>query len=195
MLRALTEQPREQLALGELVQTFGDRSFGVLMFVFAVPNLLPLLPPGSSAVFGLPLIVISVQLAIGRQFLWLPDVLARQVVRRSDLKRIFDYVLPWLRRLERLLSPRLTFLFGPVGDRAVGVVCLLMAAVLFLPIPFVNFVPALAIALFALALLQQDGLLVLVALFVTLGAITILISVSRALWLAIAAFFVALPLF
>ena len=164
------------------------------MFLFAIPNLIPLLPPGSSAVFGLPLIVISVQLAIGRKFLWLPDVLARQVLRRSDLKRVFEYILPWLRRLERLLSPRLTFLFGPIGDRAVGMVCLTMAAVLFLPIPFVNFVPALAIALFALALLQQDGLLILVALFVSICSIAILISISRALWLAITAFFVALDL-
>ena len=164
------------------------------MFLFAIPNLIPLLPPGSSAVFGLPLIVISVQLAIGRRFLWLPDVLARQVLRRSDLKRVFEYILPWLRRLERLLSPRLTFLFGPIGDRAVGMVCLTMAAVLFLPIPFVNFVPALAIALFSLALLQQDGLLILVAHFVSICSIAILISISRALWLAITAFFVALDL-
>lgn len=164
------------------------------MFIFAIPNLIPLLPPGSSAVFGLPLMVISVQLAIGRPFLWLPEVIARQAIRRSDLKRVIDAIHPWLRGLERLLSPRLAFLFGPIGDRVVGIICLVLAVILFLPIPFVNFVPALAIALFALALLQQDGLLALVAIGVSAGAVVFLISISRAFWLAITAFFVALDL-
>lgn len=191
VLRLLGEAPDGPLTLHSLAETFGDRAFGALMFVFAVPNLLPL-PPGSSAVFGLPLMVIAVQLAIGRPYLWLPGVLGRQSIRRSDLKAVLDRVLPILRRTERLLSPRLVFLFGPVGDRAIGIICFALAIVLFLPIPFVNMVPALAIALFALALLQRDGLFFLLALLVSAGSAVLLVLVSGALWVAIKAFFATL---
>ncbi len=191
VLRLLGEESDGHLTVHSLAETFGDRAFGALMFVFAVPNLLPL-PPGSSAVFGLPLMVIAVQLAIGRPYLWLPGVLGRQSIRRSDLKAVLDRALPVLRRAERLLSPRLVFLFGPVGDRAIGIICLVLAAVLFLPLPFVNLVPALAIALFALALLQRDGVFFLLALLVAAATGVLLVLVSGALWVAAKAFFATL---
>jgi hypothetical protein len=195
VLRMLANGPDDRLTLQDLVRNFGDRAFGALMFLFAAPNLIPLLPPGTSAIFGLPLIVISVQLAIGRPWLWLPQWLARQSFRRSDLKAVLDRVLPALRRVERLLSPRLVFLFGPVGDRTIGIICLILAVILFLPIPFVNFVPALSIALFALAIVQRDGVLALVALVFSVATIALLASLSHALWMGVRAFFAALGIY
>jgi hypothetical protein len=194
VLRLLATGPDDRLTVQDLVRTFGDRAFGALMFLFAAPNLFPLMPPGASAVFGLPLIIISLQLAIGRPYLWLPRLLAEKSIRRTDLRAVMDRILPALRRVERLLSPRLVFLFGPVGDRTIGIICLAMAVILFLPIPFVNLAPALAIALFALAVLQRDGLLALVALFVSFVTVFLLVSISHALLIGMRAFFAALGL-
>jgi hypothetical protein len=44
--------------VAELLETAGDRAFGALMFVFALPNVVPT-PPGVSAALGLPLIVLA----------------------------------------------------------------------------------------------------------------------------------------
>ena len=51
-------------------------------------------------------------------------------------------------------------------EYVVGLVCLLLAAVLVLPIPLGNMLPALAISLMALGVLERDGLWVLAGLIV-----------------------------
>ncbi len=55
--------------------------------------------------------------------------------------------------------PRLSFLFGSVGERAIGLVCTLLALVLILPIPLGNILPAVAVSVLSLALVQRDGAL------------------------------------
>ena len=52
--------------IGALVDSLGSQAFGVTMFVFAVPNLVPN-PPGTSPVLGAPLGFLSLQLALGRR--------------------------------------------------------------------------------------------------------------------------------
>ncbi len=63
--------------------------------------------------------------------------------------------------MELFTRPRLDLLFGPVGERAIGVVCTLLAMVLVLPIPLGNLAPGATVAVLALSLLQRDGLLAL----------------------------------
>jgi hypothetical protein len=50
-------------------------------------------------------------------------------------------------------------MFGRFGEMTIGFVCSLLAAVLILPIPLGNLLPATAIAALALSLIQRDGLL------------------------------------
>src|SRR5690606_41810814 len=76
-------------------------------------------------------------------------------------KKGLPKVLPWLERVEAVSRPRLTFLFGGVGQRLIGVVCTVLALVLILPIPLGNLLPATAVTVLALALVQRDGLLAL----------------------------------
>lgn len=161
MLTELCEQPVESMAIGDIVESFGRRAFGALLFVFAVPNLLPL-PPGSSTVLGAPLLLLSPQVAIGLRSPWLPRFLARRTVRTADLRRAFSRLLPLLTRVEQLSRPRLLMLFGPVGDRIIGLVGALLAFVLILPIPLGNLAPAFTIGILALALFQRDGIIALI---------------------------------
>jgi hypothetical protein len=63
--------------------------------------------------------------------------------------------------MELVTRPRLRILFGPVGERLIGVVCTLLALVLVLPIPLGNLAPGATVAVLALALLQRDGLMAL----------------------------------
>ena len=67
-------------------------------------------------------------------------------------------------------------MFGPVGDRLIGLVCTLLSFVLILPIPLGNLLPALTIAVLAFSMVQRDGLLVLVGygLAATSGAVLFL---------------------
>jgi hypothetical protein len=63
-----------------------------------------------------------------------------------------------------------------------------MAIILFLPIPFGNMLPALAIACFALSLLERDGLMALFGLLVAAISVAVLVALGKVVWLAIKAF-------
>jgi len=79
------------------------------------------------------------------------------------------------------LRPRLTVLLSWTGERLVGIAILILALVLTLPIPFANALPACAIAIFALAILEKDGLAVLVGLAV--GAFSLVVAATAVIGL------------
>jgi hypothetical protein len=156
VLRALADDSsRERVTVGDLLMALGDRAIGALLFIFAVPNVLPV-PPGTSAVLGAPLVFLAAQLTFGRRP-WLPGIISRRSMSRADFSAMVVRVAPWLERAEKLLRPRASALALPPVEYAVGLVCLLLAIVLVLPIPLGNMLPAFAISLLALGLLERDG--------------------------------------
>jgi hypothetical protein len=137
---ASLDQPRVSLA--DLRDALGDRGFGVLLFVFALPNLIPVNIPLLSAVLGAPLVLLAAQLTYGRHKPWFPHWLTRQSVSRQNFETVVLRALPYLERTERLLRPRLTTLLSWTGERLIGIGLLLLTVVLALPIPFGNWLPA-----------------------------------------------------
>ena len=162
-----------QLTVGEMIDHFGERAFGAMLFAFSVPNLLPL-PPGSSTVLGAPLLILAPQLMFGVHTPWLPRSLKRKAVDRAVLAKAFSRLTPHLRKLERLTGPRLDAMFGPVGDRLIGLVITVLALVLILPIPFGNMLPAASVAAFSFGLVQRDGVIVLIGYLLLLASAAVL---------------------
>lgn len=175
---------RERVSIADLVRSMDGRAFGALLLVFAFPNALPAIP-GTSGILGLPLLFLAAQMTLGRSP-WLPRFISQRSMARGDFANLVDRVTPWLRRAERMTAARLTFLVDGWAERLVGLLCLILALVLVLPVPFGNMLPGLAICLFALGVLERDGLWVLggvvtgaVALVVASGVIY---AMARALW-------------
>jgi hypothetical protein len=157
VLRDLEAGLGPRVALGDLVSGLRDRSFAPLMVLFAVPNVFLYLP-GSSVLTGLPLMIIALQLIVGRPSVWLPGALSERSIDRASFARIVRHSLPWVERIERLARPRLWPGKAASVDRLIGAACMVMALLLFLPIPFANGAPALAIIAMGLALSERDGL-------------------------------------
>ncbi len=174
----------ERVSFGHLLDAFDSRAYGPLIVLFAAPNVLPVALPGISAVLGAPLILLTAQLMVGQRRPWLPKFLRRRSLRRVDFERLVGRIAPRLRRIERMVRPRLLPVTGVVGKRAIGAAGLLLAAIVFLPIPFGNSIPGLALVLMAVGLLGRDGLAVLAG-----GAIGLvgLAVVSGFIWGAVAA--------
>ena len=171
--RALTRIAREaageRITLGDLLAALRARAFGAMLLVFAFPNMLPS-PPGLAAVLGLPLVVLSALLATGRDP-WLPQFIARRGLTTANFRTMVDRATPWIKRAERLLRHRMLPLTGAVAQRAIGLLCLLLALVLMLPVPFGNLMPSLAICVLSLGLLERDGAWVLGGVVVAAGAV------------------------
>ncbi|HKQ56155.1 MAG TPA: exopolysaccharide biosynthesis protein [Methyloceanibacter sp.] len=168
-------EPR--ISLAALRDALGDRGFGVLLFIFALPNLVPVNIPLLSAVLGLPLVLLAAQLTYGRHKPWFPHWLTRRSFPRESFANVVLRSLPYLEGAERLLRPRLTGLLSWTGERLVGLALLILAIVLALPIPFANFLPALAIAIIGLAIVEKDGLAVLVGLAVGVASLIVAAAV------------------
>ncbi len=156
-----------------------DRAIAALIFVFAFPSTMPL-PPGASSLLGAPLLFLTAQLALGQRP-WLPKIIANRTIERVHFAAMVQRIAPWLARVERLLQPRLEILVRPPAENLIGALCFLLAVILFLPIPMGNIPPAIAICLFALALLERDGLWVIFGAAVAIFALVLVWGVIYAL--------------
>ena len=174
VLRGLAEAEGDRLSIDEIVQAFGERGFGAIMLLVSLLNLLPL-PPGSTTVTGAPLLILSFQMMLGRETVWLPRWMCRAAVSREGFRRGVKRVLPWLEKAERLTRPRLTWAVTGPAERLMGLACFLLSCVLVLPIWLGNMAPAAAIAALSLGLIQRDGVLVLIGWGVVAVAVGLLV--------------------
>lgn len=161
LLRTLPDLGSPVVTVGDVITHFGPRAFGALLFVFALPNLLPL-PPGSTTVLGLPLLLFAPQLAVGSPQPWLPRRLQQRAFDAAALRKVGARASVWVQRAEGLTTRRAALMFSPIGTALIGIICTLLAIVLILPIPLGNVLPAFTIAVFGLSLVQRDGLLALI---------------------------------
>jgi hypothetical protein len=172
LARIAEDESRERVSISDLLDLTGERAFGALMFVLALPNVIPT-PPGTSTILGLPLIILAFQLSYGRRSPWLPKMLAARSIPRAGFAAMLARTNPTLRRVERVLKPRLSFLVGPIAERFIGLALLVLALILFLPIPLGNMLPAVAICVMSLSLIEHDGFAALIG--AALGALAVLL--------------------
>jgi hypothetical protein len=182
VLRELASAEGERVTFREILLGLRHRAFGFTLLIFALPCCLPM-PPGVPTVCGIALVLIALNLIIGRKRLWLPRMIADKSVARADLKRVVDYAAPYLQRLERICRPRIAFVTEPMGKRVIGLVVFLLGVLLILPIPFLgNMPPGVAAAIISIGVSERDGVVVIVGLLVAVIAITV---ASAATWAAI----------
>lgn len=166
-LRALLDgfragDPDELLSLDKLLGGLGRRAFGMLLFIAVLPAFIPV--PVGGAVSGPLVMLIGFQLLVGRRRPWLPRFVARRGPKRRTLVRFDDRISPWLARLERLVRPRLhALLRHPLAAVFTGLLLVFLGLLLSLPIPLTNYLFGFLLLLFALAMLERDGALMLVA--------------------------------
>ncbi|WP_169788564.1 exopolysaccharide biosynthesis protein [Blastochloris viridis] len=177
----------ETLTIGDIVSALGDRAMAILMILFSLPNCVPV-PPGVGLVFGFPMILVALQMVLGRHLPWLPGVLLNRRLKAKDYARLMDVAEPRLKRVEAYLKPRYTFLFSDLADRFTGAFFVLCAVSVILPLPGSNFPPAVAAVLMSLAIVEEDG--VVFSIGVVIGVIglayTTLVG-GAVIWGAVAA--------
>ena len=158
----IAEEGPDRLSFSDLATHLHARAWGGLLLIFAAINMLPL-PPGTSAFFALPILIVSAQMVFGRTSPWFPNRLDQRGVTKQELGRLVGK-MEWLEvRVERIFKPRLARLTSPTATRIIGLVCFLLALIAAIPVPLFHVAPAAAILLFGLALIYRDGALVIAA--------------------------------
>ena len=171
----IRDLPSDALTLGELLDVFGDEGLLLLSMLLTLVFLIPVSIPGVSTVFGAAILLVGVSRLIGRP-LWLPARIRRRALPAERLRPALERVLVWVRRLERLSRPhRLRGLVdGRLPAMLTNLAFILAALLLMAPfglVPFSNTLPALALLLYAVGMVQRDGGAVLLGHLANIGTL------------------------
>src|ERR1700722_16126794 len=147
--------PKGHFTLGWLMESLQKRSFGVIILLLAVVAI----APGSSIVAGLLLLIPVYQMMTGRSAASFPRFISARPLPTRHLAALMQRAVPVLRYLETIVHPRWAGLFVAIRPVVGIIIPLLDAFVVLAPIPLTQVLPALVIALIALAYLEEDGLL------------------------------------
>ena len=162
VLLTLKEQlPAEKVCTFDLIEALHERGFGFLLFIFALPAALPLPGLGVNVIIALPLLFLTIQQAMGRHRVWIPDKIKYKSISRARFEKMLDSALPSIQKLEILIKPRLGIVTHGVFGNLIGVCGLIMALSICVPLPLTNTIPAMGIALMALGVIMRDGLAVI----------------------------------
>jgi hypothetical protein len=158
--RLIEEVPPDHFTLDWLLGKLGKRSFGIIMLLLAVVAI----APGVSILAGLLLFIPAFQMILGHAAPVFPQSIATRPLPTPQLTALVQRAVPALQSLEKVVYPR-----WPIPHQAtkrlVGIVVVLLdITVTFTPLPLSNIIPALLIGLISLAYLQEDGLVLSVAL-------------------------------
>jgi hypothetical protein len=169
--------------LGSLLALFGRRSFAVVFVLLLGVPALPIPTGGATHVFEVIAMLLSLELIIGREDVWLPQRWRRLELGGKRQQRFLHAMLRMIRRLEKVSRPRLRFLFGHrLSNVAFGVLVIGGALGAFLAPPFTGLdtLPALGVVLLSLAVLLEDFLLVVAGLVVGAAGVVLEIVLGRA---------------
>ena len=195
LLRRVAEPAGTRISLGQIADAMADRSFGAFLVVFCLPNLIPL-PPGATFILGLPLVFIAFQMAFShRNTIWLPKKLHDYTFDKQAFVAVLDKFIPWMEKAERLIKPRLWPRNARLFERLIGLFSLLLAIIIFLPIPLGNMGPAYALALMGLGMTERDGIVILVGAVIGLAFSIVVAYVGYELLHLIPYFFHQIPVY
>lgn len=141
IIRTARGQHRDgSLTLGGLLKALGETSFGWAIVLSSLVTLLPL-PPGSSLITALPLLLTTGQMALGYPSVRLPGRLSRLKLDEPGLRRTVLRLSPITRRLERMLDTRYERVF--MDRQPLSIVLFAISFALFLPVPLTGWFPVL----------------------------------------------------
>jgi hypothetical protein len=190
LLLLADDSHEERVRVSDLFSVLKDGSVVVLVLLFALPSALPM-PPGTSAVIGAPLLILTIEWALGTRP-WLPRLLARRSLPRPAFASLLHRVSRWSKPVDRLLKPRWQALAHPLARRLVAALCVVLATIILLPIPFGNMPPAWSISIVALGTLRRDGVWILAGSTAGMASIALVWGVALPLVKAALTYLVAL---
>lgn len=157
------------LAFGELVEEIGDRSFAFICLLIALPFLIPVSLGPISTIGGIAFITLGWQMIRGRDTLWLPRRMADIRLSERQIGLMQGACRRVLSVCGKISRVRLTaWVDGRFGLAFAGWMMILSGLLIAVPLPglpLTNTLPALCAIFACIALLERDGLMLLVALF------------------------------
>ena len=173
MLRRLIDNvPDEHFTLDWLISSMPNRSYGVVIFFLALISFVPVAGDFARVV----IMFFALQIMWGYRSPVLPLRVRMRKLSSRHLTRLPKITFSALTHLEKSIRPR----WSPILNvrRFTGAILFMVCLVsLLVPLPFSNVPAAAVIALMALAYLEHDGLLLVIAELAGIGMVMLTLLV------------------
>ncbi|WP_264337498.1 exopolysaccharide biosynthesis protein [Wolbachia endosymbiont (group B) of Dolichovespula media] len=180
----------DKVTLFDIKTALHERGFSILIIIFSLPLSVPIpVPPGYTTILSIPLILFSLQLLFGFDSPWMPNWLERKSFQRSTLALVVEKTSPTLKKIEKFMKPRMSFIFRGPGENILAFIMLLCALSIAIPLPLTNFIPAIGTTLISLGIMSKDGFLSIMGVLVSLcGLLLTLVVIVKGPQLIFGAF-------
>ncbi len=141
----------------------GSNGYAIPLLLLSLPGALPMPALGLSSLLGVVVVLLGLQMFVGKKGVWLPPQFRNTRIRpdwSQRAARLGERFLPWL---ERLVKPRLNWMRYRLGYALLGLVVSMLGVLMMLPIPGTNTPPALVLLSLSISLIENDGLMALLA--------------------------------
>ncbi len=164
----------EGCTIFEFLDQIGDRGFGLMLLMLALPAALPIPAAGYATPFGLVMALLGFQIALGRSSPWLPGWLGRRRLPFKMLRfSVANARLP-LRAVALLIRPRLAKVAHSRATHiGLGLGIALLSLLMSVPLPLTNTAPSFVIFILAAGFLEEDGLMMIFGMLLAPVAVAI----------------------
>ncbi|MEM9449489.1 MAG: exopolysaccharide biosynthesis protein [Cyanobacteria bacterium P01_E01_bin.6] len=169
-----SDERGDRITLVDILELAGERTFGFLLVLLALPSALPVPAPGYSAPFGVVIFLLAVQLIAGRTEPWFPKWFRNRSLSLSQVQAFIKAAVPWLKRLENVSRPRMSYLCtSRPGQIILGCAIALMGISMMIIIPGTNTLPAIGVFVIGFSLIEDDGFISIMGLTICLIAVAL----------------------
>lgn len=156
--------PETRLSVEDLLETIGRRAYGPLLLFVGLFSISPAsFITGMTWLLATIIILIAMQMLVGRPTPWLPGRILHISLSRGLLFKGLNALKPWAGRVDRFLKPRLAFLTGWPFVNLTALICIASALISYPAgfIPFAPFFPGMVIVFVGLGMTARDGVMIL----------------------------------
>lgn len=165
------EQP--EVSIGDALDRFGHASYAPLLILLPLVEISPVGGiPGVPTALAITIALIALQMLFGKHHIWIPGFIQNRKADGEKIAKAAHKLDKLARRIDRVIGDRLDFLTKGIWVRIAALLILLLCVTVppLEVIPFASSLPMLAVALFGLALLVRDGLLMLAGFLLSAGS-------------------------
>ena len=161
----MAESDTPKLTFASLVRAMGASSHRLLILKLTMLNMLPG-PPGFGGFLAWTTFAVALSMVLGKP-VRLPNIIGDRKLPLKPLLRASTVVAKVTAFIARFSKPRLRWMTGAAATLPYGLFAMFISVFMTLPIPFINAVPNAGLCVLAFAMLNRDGLGVLVGLAIS----------------------------
>ena len=170
----------QDMTFGDFLKLLGVQGFVFFLLILAMLNVVIFMVPGLSILFGIPMVILVVQMLLGIRVPIFPEFICKRKMKSLVLKKGLHKGAHAVGKIEKYIRPRLLILTQQHVIWVHSLVALILAFMVALPVPFLNLPPTFGMITLCIGLMQRDGVFICIAYTLALWSFWLYQSVGTA---------------